>query len=102
MIDLKRNDLSDEEVALFRFLTAVQNEVHRFAITYQRKLSGKRNIRYRLENIPGIGPSKRRILLSHFGTIKNIENASEEELSSVKGITKADASSIRSYFDNEG
>ena len=102
MIDLKRNDLTDEEVALFRFLTAVQNEVHRFAITYQRKLSGKRNIRYRLENIPGIGPAKRKILLSHFGTIKNIEKASEEELSSVKGITKADASSIRSYFDSEG
>ena len=101
-ISLERKDLTDEEISLLRFLTAVQNEVHRFAITYQRKLSGKRNIRYRLENIPGIGPSKRKILLSHFGTIKNIEKATEEELSAVKGISSADARSIRIYFDTEG
>ena len=100
-IRLDGKNLSDEDMALLRFLTAVQNEVHRFAISYQHKLAGKRNIRYRLENIPGIGPAKRKILLAHFGTIKNIENASAEELSKVKGITNSDAASIRLYFDGE-
>ncbi|MBR2523390.1 MAG: hypothetical protein IKE53_02990 [Clostridiales bacterium] len=41
-------------------------------------------------------------MLSHFGTIKNIEKATEEELSAVKGISSADARSIRIYFDTEG
>lgn len=101
-ISLERKDMTEEEISLLRFLTAVQNEVHRFAITYQRKLSGKRNIRYRLENIPGIGPAKRKNLLAHFGTIKKIEEASEEDLSKVKGISSQDAKAIRLYFDAEG
>jgi len=100
-ISLERKDLTEEEIALLRFLTAVQNEVHRFAISYQRKLSGKRNIRYRLENIPGIGPAKRRNLLAHFGTIKKIEEASLEELAEVKGISLQDAKAVRIYFDTE-
>ena len=100
-IRLEGRNLTDEEMALLRFLTAVQNEVHRFAISYQRKLSGKRNIRYRLENIPGIGPAKRKTLLAHFGTIRKIEEASVEELAGVKGITASDASNIRAYFDGE-
>ena len=101
-LSLERKDLTDEEMSLLRFLTAVQNEVHRFAITYQRKLSGKRNLKYRLENIPGIGPSKRRILLAGFGTIKKIEEASADELAALKGITAKDAAAIRAYFDREG
>jgi excinuclease ABC subunit C len=76
----------------------VQNEVHRFAISYQRKLAGKRNIRYRLENIEGIGPAKRKRLLAHFGTIKAVEQASEESLRECKGITEADAGAIYRYF----
>ena len=100
-IRLDRKNMTDEEIALLRLLTAVQNEVHRFAISYQHKLMGKRNIRYRLENIPGIGPAKRKILLARFGTIKNIENASEEDLKSVKGISEADAKAIRTFFDGD-
>ena len=84
-----------------RFLTTVQNEVHRFAITYQRKLSGKRNIRYKLETIEGIGPAKRRNLLAHFGTIKAVENASVEELKSAKGISEKDADAIYRHFHRE-
>ncbi|SCW66314.1 Excinuclease ABC subunit C [Ruminococcaceae bacterium YRB3002] len=97
-ISLERKDMTDEEISLLRFLTAVQNEVHRFAVSYQRKLSGKRNMRYRLENIPGIGPAKRKLLLAHFGTIKAIENASVEDLVRVKGISAGDAEAIRKFF----
>ena len=80
------------------FLTTVQNEVHRFAITYQRKLSGKRNIKYKLETIDGIGPAKRRNLLAHFGTIKAVENATVEDLKGVKGISDKDAEAIYNHF----
>jgi len=83
---------------LLRFLSAVQNEVHRYAVTYQRKLSKKRNLKYRLEEIPGIGPSKGKTLLTHFGTIKAIENASVEELMKVKGVTSELAHNVRWHF----
>ncbi len=97
-IPLEGKNLTDDEVCLLRFLTTVQNEVHRFAISYQRKLAGKRNIRYKLENIEGIGPAKRKRLLAHFGTIKAVEEASEETLRECKGITEADAANIYRYF----
>lgn len=100
-IKLDNDNQSDRDIVLLRFLTAVQNEVHRFAITYQRKLSSRRNIKYRLENIPGIGPSKRKILLSTFGTIKAVEDASLEDLENTKGISKTDASNIYEYFHKE-
>ena len=97
-IPLEGKNLTDDEVCLLRFLTTVQNEVHRFAISYQRKLAGKRNIRYRLENIEGIGPAKRQRLLAHFGTIKAVEEADEGKLRECKGITEADAKAIYRYF----
>lgn len=97
---LDKTNLSDDELVLLRFLTAVQNEVHRFAVTYQRKLSKKRNLRYRLEEISGIGPAKRKKLLAHFGTIKAISEASIEQLTEVSGISEADAENIRKHFDS--
>lgn len=100
-IRLEGRTLTDSEMGLLRFLTTVQNEVHRFAISYQHKLAGKRNIKYKLENIDGIGPAKRKNLLSHFGTIKAVENASEEDLRQAKGITEKDASAIYRYFHRE-
>ena len=98
---LEKDNPSDDDIVLLRFLSAVQNEVHRFAITYQKKLAKKRNIRYRLENIKGIGPSKRKILLSSFGSIKAVESADRDELSAVKGISAADADNIYMYFHGE-
>ena len=100
-IRLEGRTLTDSEMGLLRFLTTVQNEVHRFAISYQHKLAGKRNIKYKLENIDGIGPAKRKNLLLHFGTIKAVENASEEDLRMAKGITEKDASAIYRYFHRE-
>ena len=97
-IRLDGEEPSDRDVVLLRFLSAVQNEVHRFAITYQRKLSGKRNIRYRLENIRGIGPAKRRALLAGFGTVKAVEEASVDDLEKIDGISRADAVNIYGYF----
>ena len=101
-IRLDTEEPSDRDVVLLRFLTAVQNEVHRFAVTYQRKLAKKRNIRYKLENISGIGPSKRKILLQYFGSIKAVSEAEENDLSEVRGISEKDARAIYSFFHEDG
>jgi len=95
---LDKPEPSDDEVVLLRFLSAVQNEVHRYAITYQKKLMKKRNIRYKLENITGIGPSKRKILLSELGSIKAVEDSDIETLCAIKGISAKDAKMIYEYF----
>ena len=92
---------SDDDVVLLRFLSAVQNEVHRYAITYQKKLAKKRNIRYKLENIRGIGPAKRKALLAALGSIKAVEDADIKALSEVKGISEDDAHNIYRYFHEE-
>ena len=98
---LDKENPSDDDVVLLRFLSAVQNEVHRYAITYQKKLAKKRNIRYKLENIKGIGPAKRKSLLASLGSIKAVEDADIDALSEVKGISKEDAQNIYAYFHRE-
>ena len=95
---LDKENLTDEEIVLLRFLTAVQNEVHRFANTYRAKLSAKRNIRYSLEEIEGIGPAKRKKLLAYFGTIKAVSEASVEELVKCPQITRQNAEAIAEHF----
>jgi len=92
---------SEESLILLRLLTAVQNEVHRFAISYQRKLSKKRNLSFRLESIEGIGPAKRKNLLAHFGTIGKIAAASVEVLSEVQLISADNAQAIYRHFHKE-
>ena len=101
LIKLDGENPSDRDVVLLRFLTAVQNEVHRFAISYQHKLAGKRNIRYKLEDIRGIGPAKRKALLSRFGSVKKIEGASVEELKETQGISETDALNIYDHFHQQ-
>ncbi len=97
-IFLDKDNLTDDELLLLRFLTAVQNEVHRFAVTYQRKLATKRNLKYRLEEIPGIGPAKRKKLLATFGTIKAISEATLEQLQECPTISSENALSVFEHF----
>ncbi len=68
-------------------LKQLRDEAHRFAITYGRKVRSKRTIRSELDDIPGIGPKKRELLLSTFGSVKRIREASIEELTALRGIT---------------
>lgn len=98
---LEKENPSDDDVVLLRFLSAVQNEVHRYAITYQRKLAQRRNIRYKLENIKGIGPAKRKLLLTSLGSIKAVEAADEDTLAAIRGISREDAKNIFKYFHSE-
>ncbi|MCM2271939.1 MAG: excinuclease ABC subunit UvrC [candidate division Zixibacteria bacterium] len=68
-------------------LKRIRDEAHRFAVTYNRKVRTKRTIQSALDDIPGVGPAKRQILLSQFGSVERIRKLSAEDLSGVKGIT---------------
>ncbi len=74
---------------LFHFLTKIQDEVHRFAITYHRQIKNKGNLASILEMIPGIGAKRRQELLKKFSSLKKIKDASVEELSTVIPIDVA-------------
>jgi excinuclease ABC subunit C len=77
----------------------VRDEAHRFAITSHRKLRTKEGLASRLDAIPGIGPSRRKLLLNHFGSIQDIQDASLEELTAVQGITLKLAEAIKANLE---
>lgn len=79
-------------------LTKIQDEVHRFAITYHRTLRDKRTLHSILEDIPRVGESRRKNLMMRFGSIEAIREASVEELAETPSIDKQTAVSIHSYF----
>ena len=81
---------------LFRVLTQLQDEVHRFAITFHREKRSKHALHSELDDIKGIGPKTREELLNHFKTVKRIREESLETLSAVIGTAKATI--IHRYF----
>lgn len=83
---------------LFSYIGRIQEEVHRFVITYHRDLRDGGRIKTALEEIPGIGSKKSRILLRNFGSIENVKNASAEELSKVPNLSKKDIVAIKAFF----
>lgn len=87
-----------EDPVLFKYCGRLQEEVHRFAIEYHRNLHNRNSIGSVLDNIKGIGPTKRNALLAHFNTIEEIKNADIHELMEVQGITEQNARSIKEYF----
>ena len=86
----------DTKSELFRVLTQIQDEVHRFAITFHRNKRTKRTLHSALDDIRGIGPATRDALLKHFKSVKRICEANEEELTHVVGKSKAET--IRKYL----
>ncbi|NIR51959.1 excinuclease ABC subunit C [candidate division KSB1 bacterium] len=81
-----------------KLLQHIRDEAHRFAITYHRTLRKKQTTQSALDTIPGIGPTKRRALVVHFGSVKNIKEAMVDELQMVEGITPALAKKIWETF----
>ncbi len=79
-------------------LQRARDEAHRFAISYHQKLRHKEAITSTLDNIPGIGPRRKKALLKKFGTIQAIKEASSEELSQTEGITSAIAQKVKEYL----
>ena len=84
----------------FTLVSNIQEEVHRFAITYHRKKHQKSSFSSGLLKIDGIGEKKAKALLKHFKTIANIKAATEEELCSVEGISPRNAQDIAKYYQN--
>lgn len=82
----------------FSLITRLQDEAHRFAITYHKLLRGKEQVHSILDDIKGVGPSRRKALMQHFKEIDKIKNASMEELIEVKGITRQVADAIYAFF----
>ena len=81
-----------------RLLQRIRDEAHRFALGYHRKLRTKRTIQSELDQIPGIGEKRRRALLTYFGSVKRIGEASIEEIAKVQGIPSKVAEEIHRYF----
>lgn len=80
-------------------LQRIRDESHRFAIEFQRELRSKVNLTSILEELPGIGPGKRRALLKTLGSLRAVRTASREALAEVPGISERDAAAIRAFFD---
>lgn len=86
---------------LFLFITKVQDEAHRFAITYHRSLRREATLSSTLEEIPGIGKKRRIALMKHFKDINKIKTATIEELMKVDGINKTAAQNIVDYYSDK-
>ncbi len=85
----------------FTLVSEIQEEVHRFAITYHKSKHSKSSIETKLTQIDGIGEKKAKLLLKSFKTMKAISSASIEELNSVSGISKTNAEKIYEYFKGD-
>ncbi|MBR3884324.1 MAG: excinuclease ABC subunit UvrC [Bacteroidaceae bacterium] len=79
-----------QQTALFRLMTQIQNEVHRFAITFHRDKRSKRQTQSELDTIKGIGEKSKLALLKEFKSVKRIKGATKEELSAIIGNSKAE------------
>ena len=81
-----------------QLLQQIRDEAHRFAITYHRRLRGKRNLESVLDHIEGIGPKRRKALYKHFGNLDAMRVAELEELEKVEGMNKKAALAVYEFF----
>jgi len=84
--------------ATTHLVARVRDEAHRFAITYHRTLREKSAKRSELDEVPGIGPARKKALLLHFGSLAKVKQATAVEMAGVKGMTKKAAEEIENYF----
>ena len=90
--------LMETDSEVFLLITRMQDEAHRFAITYHRSLRGKRSLASVLDDIPGVGEKRKKNLLKYFGSFTKIKEASVEDLMQVEGIHAAVAEEIYNYL----
>ncbi|MGN0507562.1 MAG: excinuclease ABC subunit UvrC [Lachnospiraceae bacterium] len=82
----------------FHLITRIQDETHRFAIEYHRSLRGKAQTHSILDDIPGIGPARRRALMKQFGSLERLRAASVEELAAAPSMNLAAANQVYEFF----
>ncbi|MCD7725163.1 MAG: excinuclease ABC subunit UvrC [Clostridiales bacterium] len=85
----------------FKLITRIQDEAHRFAIEYHRSLRSRAQVKSVLDDIPGVGPVRRKALMKHFGSIQEIREASVEKLCEAPEIPKHIAEQIYGFFRQE-
>ncbi|MCR4651184.1 MAG: excinuclease ABC subunit UvrC [Lachnospiraceae bacterium] len=85
----------------FKLITRIQDEAHRFAITYHRSLRSKDQVHSILDDIPGVGPGRRKILMKHFESIDELKDAGIDRLASIDGIPRNIAEEIHSFFHSD-
>ena len=88
----------DKDSKLFLFLTRIQEEVHRYAITYHRNIKSKGALSSILDVVPGIGEVRKKELLKKFGSLKKMKEANIEDLSEIVG--KDTAEKLKDYLQN--
>lgn len=82
----------------FRLITRIQDEAHRFAITFHRQLRSQKQVHSILDDIPGIGPARRKDLMKHFDNIEAVKNASIEELKKLPSMNEKSARDVYEFF----
>jgi len=92
--------LLDHHTPELHLIQRVRDEAHRFCITHHRGLRGKASIHSQLEDIPGIGPKRRKALLTKLGSLKAIREATEDQLLAVPGMTKASAEAVLKWAES--
>ena len=85
----------------FHLITRIQDEAHRFAIEYHRLLRSKGQVHSILDDIPGIGPGRRKELMRHYQSLEEIRQASEEELAALPSMNQRAARSVYEFFHRE-
>ena len=88
----------DKDSECFRLITRIQDEAHRFAITFHRQLRGKNQVHSVLDDIPGVGPARRKDLMRHFENIEAIRNADIEELKKLPSMNEKSARDVYHFF----
>ena len=85
----------------FKLITRIQDEAHRFAIEYHRSLRSKTQVKSVLDNIPGVGPARRKALMRHFKSLEEIRQASVEELMEIPEMNERTAEEIVTFFASQ-
>ena len=88
----------DRNSEAFKLITRIQDEAHRFAIEFHRKLRTQGQVHSVLDDIPGVGPARRKALMKHFASIEDMKNASVEELKNIPSMNEKSAKEVYSFF----
>ena len=92
----------DTHSEAFKLITRIQDEVHRFAITYHKSLRSKEQVHSILDEIPGIGPARRKALMQHFASLEEVKNATVEQLEQVPTMNSISARQVYEFFQKSG
>ncbi len=82
----------------FKLITRIQDEAHRFAIEYHRSLRGKAQVKSVLDDIPGVGPARRKALMRHFKSLEEIQKATAEQLAELPEMNSRSAEAVVQFF----